>query len=582
MNRKQRRATRKHSPSAGISGGSSDPARQLLDEAVRYQREQKPDNAVQAYRRLLSLRHDHAQANNDLACVLQTQGRLREASEHFARALSLMPQLFDAFTGVCATLVSVLPPIGEAMRRAAEVWPKPLPADQLFGRTNGLADIADDPLLLCILQTTPVREFALERVLTLLRAALLADAATGAECAKPILAFCCALAKQCFINEYIFATTSEEDAQVDRLQRTLDNAITSGADIAPLTLAALAMYLPLHTLTDAQTLLTRNWPSALDAVITQQLREPNDERALRSRISRLTEIDDAISQRVREQYEESPYPRWVHIAGNVEPTDIEQYLHDVFPATPIVPRANMAALDVLVAGCGTGWQAIGVAQKFNNAHVLAVDLSLSSLAYAIRKTPPPFAGRIDYAQADILKFGTSDRTFDLIEASGVLHHMADPFEGWRILLALLRPSGIMHLGLYSELARRHVVAVRSFIAERGYGSTPAEIRRCRQDLINSPMRGVARFNDFFTTSECRDLLFHVQETRVAILAIEDFLKRHALRFLGFEFDAATMAKYRALFAERSWSLTDLGRWHDLETAYPDTFANMYQFWVQKK
>jgi len=170
----------------------------------------------------------------------------------------------------------------------------------------------------------------------------------------------------------------------------------------------------------------------------------------------------------------------------------------------------------------------------------------------------------------------------LIEASGVLHHMADPFEGWRILLALLRPSGIMHLGLYSELARRHVVAVRSFIAERGYGSTPAEIRRCRQDLINSPMRGVARFNDFFTTSECRDLLFHVQETRVAIPAIEDFLKRHALRFLGFEFDAATMAKYRALFAERSWSLTDLGRWHDLETAYPDTFANMYQFWVQKK
>jgi len=159
--------------------------------------------------------------------------------------------------------------------------------------------------------------------------------------------------------------------------------------------------------------------------------------------------------------------------------------------------------------------------------------------------------------------------------------MADPFVGWRILLALLKPGGLMHVGLYSELARREVVAVRSFIAERGFGSTPAEIRRCRQALIDSAMRGVARFNDFFSTSECRDLLFHVQEIRVSIPAIKDFIAQNGLRFLGFEFDAESMRKYRALFAEKGWSLTDLGRWHALEMEYPDTFANMYQLWAQK-
>jgi hypothetical protein len=28
-------------------------------------------------------------------------------------------------------------------------------------------------------------------------------------------------------------------------------------------------------------------------------------------------------------------------------------------------------------------------------------------------------------------------------------------------------------------------------------------------------------------------------------------------------------------------MTDLDRWHDIETKYPDTFSGMYQFWVRK-
>jgi SAM-dependent methyltransferase len=206
---------------------------------------------------------------------------------------------------------------------------------------------------------------------------------------------------------------------------------------------------------------------------------------------------------------------------------------------------------------------------------------LTSLCYAKRNTPAALAARIEYAQADILKLGSLGRSFDVIDASGVLHHMADPMQGWRILLSLLRPRGFMHLGFYSELARRDVVAARAFIAEHGYGATPAEIRRCRQELLDTPLRSVARSSDFFSTSECRDMLFHVQERRLTIPAIKSFLAEHALQFLGFEFDAATSQKYRALFANAGWSMTDLDRWHALETEYPDTFLGMYQLWVQK-
>jgi len=396
-----------------------------------------------------------------------------------------------------------------------------------------------------------------------------------------VLAFCCALAKQCFINEYVFATTPYEDTKVEQLNTTIGEAIKSGAAIAPISIAASAMYQPLHSLIDAQALLDSTWPPVLDDLLTQQLREPLQELLLRPSIPRLTPIEDDISQRVQRQYEENPYPRWVRVAGYVEPKSLDQCLREMFPAARFTPLGKTESLEILVAGCGTGWHPTGIAQGYLGAQVLAVDLSLTSLCYAKRNTPAPLSERITYMQGDILKLGESGRSFDVVDASGVLHHMADPIEGLRILLTVLRPGGFMHLGLYSEAARRDVVAARTYIAERGYTPSPADIRRCRQDLLETPLRTIARANDFYTISECRDLLFHVQESRMTIPAIKAIIAKFGLQFIGFEFDKASLQKYRALFDDAGWSLTDLGKWEALESQYPNTFANMYQFWVQK-
>ena len=65
---------------------------------------------------------------------------------------------------------------------------------------------------------------------------------------------------------------------------------------------------------------------------------------------------------------------------------------------------------------------------------------------------------VEFAHADIMKAAAIDRSFDFIDLSGVLHHLGDPWAGWRALLSLLRPGGIMQVGLYSELARKNVVA----------------------------------------------------------------------------------------------------------------------------
>jgi 2-polyprenyl-3-methyl-5-hydroxy-6-metoxy-1,4-benzoquinol methylase len=314
----------------------------------------------------------------------------------------------------------------------------------------------------------------------------------------------------------------------------------------------------------------------------QQQREPLRERELRATIPMLTVIEDAVSQKVRAQYEEMPYPRRVTAAPVTAERSIEWYLRNKFPLAPLRDLPKHERLDVLIAGCGTGQQSIETARRFPGARVLAVDLSLSSLSYAKRKTDELGLTNVDYAQADLLQLGTAleGRRFDVIEASGVLHHLADPAAGWRVLLTLLRPHGLMLVGLYSALARADIRAAREFIAARGYGRTADDIRRCRQDLRaapdGSPLKNVMSFSDFYTISECRDLIFHEQEHQLSIPEINSFLRDHALTFLGF---VNPPAGYRTRFPDDP-AMTDLDRWHVFETENPLAFVGMYQFWVQ--
>ena len=141
----------------------------------------------------------------------------------------------------------------------------------------------------------------------------------------------------------------------------------------------------------------------------------------------------------------------------------------------------------------------------------------------------------------------------------------------------------MYLGFYSELARRDVVKAREIIAEHGYSSAPDDIRRFRRELARNPiveLQSLTECPDFFSTSECRDLLFNVQEHLLTLGKIESFLTEMDLHFIGFELDRSVLHRYRARFAGDP-SCTNLRNWASFEADNPDTFSGMYQFWVQK-
>jgi SAM-dependent methyltransferase len=501
------------------------------------------------------------------------------------RALSEGWVSANEFAPVVCSFLKQADAIRESVAKVNEAWPRRLSFEQLLG-ASGLAAIAGDTLLCTLLESAPICDVELERLMTSIRATLLQGDETVLDAVErgEGLSFFSAVARQCFINEYVFDLTQDETVAIERLLHSVSAALSSDAPVSPLQLVTLAAYLPLHTIDAAETLLGKGWAPALEALVAQQVREPLQEHAARASIPALTGIDDDVSVAVQRQYEENPYPRWVKEPAAGTPVRIEDDLRAKLPNAPIVRLPEDRPLDILIAGCGTGRHTIETARRYADTRMLCIDLSLASLAYAERKTREAGLSGIEFAQADILKLAGIGRSFDVIESNGVLHHLGDPFAGWDVLVGLLRPNGLMNIGLYSAAARHDVTAARAYIAAKRYGLTAQDIRTCRQELMARPddmaFRHLIRSRDFFSTSACRDLLFHVQEHQLTIPEIAAFLAAHDLRFLGFELDIGVVQRFRQQFPEPKAAL-DLNCWHEFEDGSPTAFVGMYQFWAQK-
>jgi 2-polyprenyl-3-methyl-5-hydroxy-6-metoxy-1,4-benzoquinol methylase len=526
--------------------------------------------AIGAASRALAI-HETAQTKILFAqCVREARftaddGRIRKL---MLRALTETWDRPRELAGACISLIKLDAVVNGFIARVDSSWPARLPATELLDLSIALSR---DQLLCRLLESSPITDVGLERLLTNVRLAMLTTSTVDNRCDERLLGFYCTVARQCFINQYVFSMTEVEADQAQRLQASLERALAMGDPCPDLWPAIMGAYFPLHTLSKAEALLDRSWHACVSALLVQQVKEPAEERRIASSIPVLTSIESEVSRAVRQQYEESPYPRWVK-AG---PPGQSIILND---------RPPEQGFDALFAGCGTGLSTVEFARQTPRARVLAIDLSIASLCYAQRMAQSYGVTNVEFGQADIAKLGTIGREFDYVEASGVLHHLADPWEGWRTLLALLRPGGVMLVGLYSELARQGIVAARRLIADRGYRPIPEDIRRYREEVMaaedGSLLKSVIQWNDFFATSECRDLLFHVQEHHITLREIKLFLTGAGVQFGGFMLDALTVQRFVTRFPEPA-AMTNLDCWQAFETQAPSTFAAMYQFWVHK-
>jgi SAM-dependent methyltransferase len=584
-----------------------------LGIALKHQR--KFGQAIEVLQQALAHAPDQHQIWSNLGNVLRDEGCFAEAASAYRQALKLAPDIgyyWSAFS-TCLRHIEIPTPVSSDFHRDllgalthSEVSPADvastalaiIKSDPAIRRLTGylqdhardagltftdlLSDPAiirvfADPLLLRLLESTVVADVELELVLTAIRRLqLLSLVHTGRSLLAPEAAV--ALARQCFLNDYAWLETSEETESV----ATMAAGSSAESPQHSIRLATLAAYRPLQATPGIEP--TGEPPCAPD-LHRQQVAEPAEERRLRSEIRVLAEETGEVSRAVRNQYESNPYPRWSRTGRYEHARPAPEVLEELFPGRDFrhLPRSGAR---ILVAGCGTGRHAIQAALRFADARVLAIDLSLASLAYALRKTREMGLTNIEYCRADILAMDRVTERFDIIESVGVLHHLRQPLDGWRALLDRLAPGGVMRIGLYSELARRHVVHGRALAASLGISADAAAVRKFRRTVIESRdddhLRHITRSEDFFSLSGCRDLLLHVQEHRFVPGDLAAMLLSLKLEFLGFELQSPASAKsYRKRFPEDR-TMTNLVSWEQFERDEPDTFFGMYDFWVRRQ
>jgi SAM-dependent methyltransferase len=589
MNRKLRRANQRGGKQPSAADGTKlDPKfiEAFLEQGWTLLRKKRDEEATDLAMRMVRLQETQETRGFFVECVKRWKAfpganAMRDLIARSWREGWAKPQ---ELLGITMGILEADSVVGPAIQRTVAAWPRRLSLHELLGPT-GLAEISKDPLLPALLESGSIFLLQLERFLTSVRAALLEFIMPDRnDLNESALQFCCALAQQCYINEYVFDLTPKENDQAYLLQGQIEHALDEDLPVLPVEIALLATYTQLDCL-PRSLLRRRAWPKCITGLLNEQIEEPEAERKLRKSIPQITPIADGTSLAVRVQYEENPYPRWVKVPFNRPMPVIDEWMPRYFPFSNFRKIGKGANLDVLIAGCGTGYHSIMFAQFFPSARILAIDLSIASLCYAKRKTRAMGIGNIEYAQADILELDSLEKRFDIIASSGVLHHLGDPEKGWRALVGLLQPNGCMQIGLYSQCAHRNLILAQRFLAERRFGPSVESIRRARQELVAAAAKDAAlasalTFTDFYCTSEFRDLYLPTQMHRFTIPKIQRFLDENRLEFIGFSVKNEIREQFLTHFPEERES--DLQVWDKFEAEHPDTFAAMYEFWVQKK
>ncbi len=582
--------------------------RVLVNLGLVHKKQGKLQKAVDCYQQAITHNPQNAQAYNNLGTILYEEGYIKDSIKHFRLALSIEPNREDFWKNISNPMCDAF--MDKYSPEIASIYLKLLDKktivrpNQIARSTLGFLKLSPDfsnmlssynttfnqqtvkdfciklsqtPLFLTLLRLGPIPDMEVEAFLKNIRRSILLNIETVSDISD-CQPFITALALQCFINEYIYGETEEETLSIDRLAKTITRHNIEENSFA---ITCLASYRPIHKYDWAVELGSIQ---SLRKIYDQQVSEVLTENEIKRTIKRLTDIEDETSCLVKNQYEENPYPRWVQTSIPVETFSVNETLRklelDLAEHTPF----SSNKIDILVAGCGTGQHAINTATRFPDSKVCAIDLSLTSLGYAIRKSKELGITNIEYMQADILNLAPFERQFDLIESVGVLHHLADPFSGFTQLYNCLKSKGLMRLGLYSEKARKHISEAREIIEKKYQNSHTSNILEFRQDVIQGKyptLKKLFSSADFFSTSDLRDLIFHEQEHRYTFPRLTNEIGALDLKFLGFELPHQNIKKAFKQTYPEARALYDLKLWEEFEELNPSTFSQMYQFWVQK-
>lgn len=150
----------------------------------------------------------------------------------------------------------------------------------------------------------------------------------------------------------------------------------------------------------------------------------------------------SVTEQVRELYDQVPY---------------FAYGEDYFPVIKSLgmSREEFAAFAkdkrALEVGCGGGHLSAFLSQFFES--VVGADISPHSLERARAEAAKRRIKNLEFIQADLFDeafVNANESAFDFVLCYGVLHHTANSSLGYARLVKLLKPGGLLVVGVYSR------------------------------------------------------------------------------------------------------------------------------------
>ena len=536
----------------------------------------------QALTTILGLRDPAAsvELRNLAVNCLQTLPRLPSETRLrglLTRALAERWSRTEGLAAIAGAILKSDPVIANAIARTAATGSRPVAVTELLP-AGGLAAISKDRLLIAWLEAAPVADMEFERVLTGLRYALLAAARQATDDTdQPLLPLACALARQCYLNGYVWPQSDDESARARELQTAIGTALQNRQPPQSAAIAAIASYAPLHTLPFAESLGKIATTPPLAGLLIQQIGNPAIERKHQNSLP-------ASTVPMQSQEQSVPAPRWIGMIETPQPVTIEAYLRRGFPQADLRPLDATDGLDILVPDCTTGRTALELAQRHRGAQILASDPHAIHLAYGAREAGARHLSGIAWHVIPDTSLPAIGRSYHLIDASDEAAFQKDGQARIHLLASLLRPHGVMLIGIRGDRFQDTIAAARAMARQGNFQPDIDGIRALRQTIARlpetDPARGIMLTPEFHTLEGARSLLFGEDANPVTLGTCANLLRRCGLSAIGIDVDRARGALY-AKASPGDLNMADFARWQDLERTETSLAVMAYPLWVQK-
>lgn len=223
---------------------------------------------------------------------------------------------------------------------------------------------------------------------------------------------------------------------------------------------------------------------------------------------------DSRTDAVRRFYEYAPFPGYrpreslASLYARAEHSKFARLLDGAIPGDA----------RILEIGCGTGQMSLYLARA--DRLVIGADLTRASLLLGQGAARRYGLARVQFVETDLHRPGLRAGAFDVVYASGVLHHTPNPRASFARIVELARPGGIVVVGLYNAFARIPLRLRRLVARISGYRWIPFDPVLRERD--GEPARRQAWLRDQYR---------HPEEHRHTLGEVQKWFKENGVEYV---------------------------------------------------